>query len=161
RRRSDRPAGAGVLPGRRGPVPDGGNARRSRSGNRRRDRRLPPLPAQGQEPDGREPAFAPAHVPVPAPPINPPTRTPLPPGPPPSVGGASCPPPPAPAGNFRGPGGLSGEPRPGAAAAPVALPAPAMAEIVIEGEILPGVREPEGPFGEFTGYFSRRSTEHV
>src|SRR6266700_1907726 len=29
------------------------------------------------------------------------------------------------------------------------------------GEILPGVREPEGPFGEFTGYFSRRSTEHV
>ena len=25
----------------------------------------------------------------------------------------------------------------------------------------PGVREPEGPFGEFTGYFSRRSTEHV
>src|SRR5438477_480014 len=24
-----------------------------------------------------------------------------------------------------------------------------------------GVREPEGPFGEFTGYFSRRSTEHV
>jgi len=26
---------------------------------------------------------------------------------------------------------------------------------------LPGVREPEGPFGEFTGYMSRRSTEHV
>ncbi len=29
---------------------------------------------------------------------------------------------------------------------------PARAEIVIEGEILPGVREDEGPFGEFTGY---------
>jgi UbiD family decarboxylase len=29
---------------------------------------------------------------------------------------------------------------------------PAHAEIVIEGEILPGVRVPEGPFGEFTGY---------
>jgi len=29
------------------------------------------------------------------------------------------------------------------------------------GEILAGVREPEGPFGEFTGYVSRRSTEHV
>jgi len=29
---------------------------------------------------------------------------------------------------------------------------PANAEIVIEGEILPGVREEEGPFGEFTGY---------
>jgi 2,5-furandicarboxylate decarboxylase 1 len=26
---------------------------------------------------------------------------------------------------------------------------PAHAEIVIEGRILPGIREPEGPFGEF------------
>src|SRR6185437_8874199 len=26
---------------------------------------------------------------------------------------------------------------------------PAQAEIVIEGRVLPGVREPEGPFGEF------------
>ena len=41
------------------------------------------------------------------------------------------------------------------------LSVPAGAAIVIEGEILAGVREPEGPFGEFTGYFSRRSTEHV
>lgn len=38
---------------------------------------------------------------------------------------------------------------------------PADAEIVIEGEFPPGVREPEGPFGEFTGYVSRRSTNHV
>jgi UbiD family decarboxylase len=38
---------------------------------------------------------------------------------------------------------------------------PAWAEIVIEGEILADAREPEGPFGEFTGYFSRRSTNHV
>ncbi len=30
---------------------------------------------------------------------------------------------------------------------------PADAEIIIEGEILPNVREPEGPFGEFTGYY--------
>ncbi len=30
---------------------------------------------------------------------------------------------------------------------------PADAEIVIEGEVLPGVREVEGPFGEFTGTF--------
>jgi UbiD family decarboxylase len=29
---------------------------------------------------------------------------------------------------------------------------PAHAEMVLEGEILPGVRTPEGPFGEFTGY---------
>jgi 2,5-furandicarboxylate decarboxylase 1 len=30
---------------------------------------------------------------------------------------------------------------------------PADAELVIEGEILPGVRDVEGPFGEFTGYY--------
>ncbi len=35
------------------------------------------------------------------------------------------------------------------------------AEIVIEGEILADVHEPEGPFGEFTGYASYRSTENV
>ncbi len=29
---------------------------------------------------------------------------------------------------------------------------PAHAEMIIEGEILPGARTPEGPFGEFTGY---------
>jgi 2,5-furandicarboxylate decarboxylase 1 len=38
---------------------------------------------------------------------------------------------------------------------------PATADIVVEGEILAGVREPEGPFGEFTGYFSERSTQNV
>lgn len=31
---------------------------------------------------------------------------------------------------------------------------PASAEIVLEGIVPPGVREPEGPFGEFTGYYS-------
>ncbi|HYB71381.1 MAG TPA: UbiD family decarboxylase [Candidatus Bathyarchaeia archaeon] len=30
--------------------------------------------------------------------------------------------------------------------------APAHAELIIEAEILPGARTPEGPFGEFTGY---------
>jgi 2,5-furandicarboxylate decarboxylase 1 len=30
---------------------------------------------------------------------------------------------------------------------------PADAELVIEGEVLPGVRDAEGPFGEFTGYY--------
>ncbi len=30
---------------------------------------------------------------------------------------------------------------------------PADAEVIIEGEILPGVREPEGPFGEWSGYY--------
>lgn len=33
------------------------------------------------------------------------------------------------------------------------LMVPADAEIIIEGEILPNCREPEGPFGEFTGYY--------
>jgi 2,5-furandicarboxylate decarboxylase 1 len=38
---------------------------------------------------------------------------------------------------------------------------PEGAEIVIEGKILNGVREPEGPFSEFTGYASYRSTQNV
>src|SRR6201999_3847240 len=41
------------------------------------------------------------------------------------------------------------------------LEVPWGAEIVIEGEILNEVREPEGPFGEFTGYASYRSTQNV
>ncbi|MFQ5915086.1 MAG: UbiD family decarboxylase [Nitrospinota bacterium] len=41
------------------------------------------------------------------------------------------------------------------------LEAPANAEIILEGEILPHVREPEGPFNEYTGYTTSRSTENV
>lgn len=41
------------------------------------------------------------------------------------------------------------------------LDVPQGAEIVIEGEILADTHEPEGPFGEFTGYASYRSTENV
>lgn len=69
--------------------------------------------------------------------------------------------PPADVGKFEVVGGLFGEPLEVAPCTTIDLHVPAAAEIVIEGEILPGVREPEGPFGEFTGYFSRRSTEHV
>jgi len=69
--------------------------------------------------------------------------------------------PPADVGKFEVVGGLFGAPLEVADCATIDLQVPAAAEIVIEGEILPGVREPEGPFGEFTGYFSRRSTEHV
>jgi UbiD family decarboxylase len=69
--------------------------------------------------------------------------------------------PPADVGKFDVVGGLLGEPLEVAPCTSIDLHVPAHAEIVIEGEILPGVREPEGPFGEFTGYFSRRSTEHV
>ncbi|MGM5024102.1 UbiD family decarboxylase [Tardiphaga sp. 367_B4_N1_1] len=38
---------------------------------------------------------------------------------------------------------------------------PAHAEIVIEGRILPGVREPEGPFGEFPQYYGPRADREV
>lgn len=38
---------------------------------------------------------------------------------------------------------------------------PANAEIVIEGCILPHVREPEGPFGEFPKYYSAREEREV
>ncbi|GJE44573.1 UbiD family decarboxylase [Methylobacterium soli] len=38
---------------------------------------------------------------------------------------------------------------------------PAEAEIVIEGRLLPEVREPEGPFGEFPQYYGERAKRHV
>ena len=38
---------------------------------------------------------------------------------------------------------------------------PAHAEIVIEGRILPNVREPEGPFGEFPQYYGPRANREV
>jgi UbiD family decarboxylase len=58
-------------------------------------------------------------------------------------------------------GGLMGRGLEIVPALTVPLEAPAHAEIVIEGYILPNVREPEGPFAEFTGYASERSTQQV
>ena len=58
-------------------------------------------------------------------------------------------------------GGLFGEPYRLARCGIGDIEVPAAAEIVIEGEILAGVHEPEGPFGEFTGYASYRSTQNV
>jgi UbiD family decarboxylase len=58
-------------------------------------------------------------------------------------------------------GGLFGEPYRVARCGVGDLEIPAGAEIVIEGEILANVHEPEGPFGEFTGYASYRSTQNV
>lgn len=43
----------------------------------------------------------------------------------------------------------------------VALEVPAETEIVIEGRILPGVRRPEGPFGEFMGFYVPVGDNHV
>jgi 2,5-furandicarboxylate decarboxylase 1 len=58
-------------------------------------------------------------------------------------------------------GGLFGEPYRLARCGIDGLEVPAGAEMIIEGEILAGVHEPEGPFGEFTGYASYRSTQNV
>jgi len=41
------------------------------------------------------------------------------------------------------------------------LAVPADTEIVIEGRILPGERRPEGPFGEFLGYYVPGGNNHV
>jgi UbiD family decarboxylase len=51
-------------------------------------------------------------------------------------------------------GGLRGEPLPVINAPITGLPVPASAEIVVEGEIPPGELLPEGPFGEWAGYYA-------
>ena len=76
-----------------------------------------------------------------------------------AMGSLSYPPPEV--SKFQAVGGLFGEPMEIARCSTIDLHVPAWSEIVIEGEFLAGVREPEGPFGEFTGYFSTRSTENV
>lgn len=43
----------------------------------------------------------------------------------------------------------------------VDIPVPAFAEYVLEGKILASANEPEGPFGEYTGYSTSRSTNNV
>lgn len=51
-------------------------------------------------------------------------------------------------------GALRGEPIEVVKAETVDLEVPATAEIVIEGTVLPNVREQEGPFGEVSGYYT-------
>jgi UbiD family decarboxylase len=51
-------------------------------------------------------------------------------------------------------GGLRGAPFEVVKSEIFGLPMPATAEIVLEGEIHPGEVAPEGPFGEFTGYYA-------
>ena len=58
-------------------------------------------------------------------------------------------------------GGLMGAPLEITAGRTVAVEVPCEAEIVLEGRIRAKERSPEGPFAEFTGYASDRSTEHV
>ena len=58
-------------------------------------------------------------------------------------------------------GALHGQPLPVAKCLTNEVRVPANAEIVIEGRILPKVREPEGPFGEFPKYYSAKENREV
>lgn len=58
-------------------------------------------------------------------------------------------------------GGIRGYPLQLVKCETVDLEVPATAEIVIEGKVLPKVRKPEGPFGEYTGYYGTRGERPV
>ncbi|PWU24510.1 MAG: hypothetical protein C5B48_05990 [Candidatus Rokuibacteriota bacterium] len=58
-------------------------------------------------------------------------------------------------------GALRGEPLEVVRCETSYLEVPAHAEIVIEGYVPPGVREPEGPFGEYTGYMGASGPSFV
>lgn len=64
-------------------------------------------------------------------------------------------------GKYAAMGGLFGAPLEVARCKTVDLMVPAYAEMIIEGEIVTGERESEGPFAEFTNYACYRSTENV
>ncbi|WP_312486559.1 UbiD family decarboxylase [Massilia timonae] len=58
-------------------------------------------------------------------------------------------------------GALHGAPLPVVKCRTSEIRVPAGAEIVVEGKLLPNVREPEGPFGEFPKYYSARENREV
>ena len=58
-------------------------------------------------------------------------------------------------------GSLQGRPLPVVKCLTNDIRVPAEAEIVIEGRFLPGIREPEGPFGEFPQTYGTRSNREV
>jgi UbiD family decarboxylase len=58
-------------------------------------------------------------------------------------------------------GSLRGEPVEMVKAETVDLEVPATAEIIIEGTVLPNVREEEGPFGEVSGYYTPSNPKPV
>ncbi len=58
-------------------------------------------------------------------------------------------------------GALLGEPLELVKCQTIDVEVPAEAEIVLEGELLANVHEPEGPYGEYTGYSTSRSTNNV
>jgi 2,5-furandicarboxylate decarboxylase 1 len=58
-------------------------------------------------------------------------------------------------------GALHGAPLPVVKCVTSEIRVPAEAEIVVEGRLLPNVREMEGPFGEFPQYYGERAKRHV
>lgn len=58
-------------------------------------------------------------------------------------------------------GAIKGAPIPVVRCKTVNIDVPAHAEIVLEGKILPHVKEPEGPFGEFPAYYGLQSDKEV
>ncbi|MBI2874840.1 MAG: UbiD family decarboxylase, partial [Firmicutes bacterium] len=58
-------------------------------------------------------------------------------------------------------GGLRGEPVETVKCKTVDVMVPARAEMVFEGRLIPGHREEEGPFGEFTGYYGKVTSSPV
>jgi len=58
-------------------------------------------------------------------------------------------------------GALHGKPLPVVKCIGSELRVPSEAEIVLEGRLLPNLREPEGPFGEFPQYYGERADRHV
>jgi 2,5-furandicarboxylate decarboxylase 1 len=58
-------------------------------------------------------------------------------------------------------GGLLGESVELVSCETVDLRVPAFAEIVLEGKVIPDVREPEAPFGEYTWYYGLERMSHV
>lgn len=58
-------------------------------------------------------------------------------------------------------GALHGVPLPVVKCVTSEIRVPAEAEIVVEGRLLPNVREMEGPFGEFPQYYGERAKRHV
>jgi len=58
-------------------------------------------------------------------------------------------------------GALHGQPLPVVKCVTSEVRVPAEAEIIVEGRLLPKVRELEGPFGEFPQYYGERADRHV
>lgn len=56
---------------------------------------------------------------------------------------------------------IAGKPIKMRACKTIDLMVPAATEVVIEGRILPNVRKPEGPFGEYQGYYVAENLNHV